>query len=103
MGKHKAAGSSFVLEINGRAILALSAISMQKARELCAQHWLFDELKRHRSGGCPIWDGTSALTLRVAQPREQIALLAARSTEIARGELDDIVFAFLVPLDPALH
>jgi hypothetical protein len=103
MAKHKAAESSFVLEINGRAILALSAISMQEARKLCSQHWFFDELTRHRSAGSPIWDGTSQLTLRAARPKERTALQLARCTEIAREELDDVVFAFLIALDPALH
>jgi hypothetical protein len=103
MGRHEAAEASFVIEINGRAVLALSALSIEQARALCSQHWFFDELTRHRSAGAPLWDGTGKLTLRAAQPRERLTLHRERSGEIARREFDGIAFAFLIPLDPSLH
>jgi hypothetical protein len=103
MTRGEPAEFGFVVEIGGRPILALAARSMQTARALCAQSWFFDELRRHRCAGRPIWNGTSHLTLRVAHPAEQMALQAARAAEIARREFDGPVFAFLIPLDPDLH
>jgi hypothetical protein len=89
----------FVVEANNRAILALSAPSMSRARKLCSQKWFAHELLHYRSCGSRIWDGESQLSIRRAKLPELAELEIARVREWAEEQQDEFVFAFLIPLD----
>jgi hypothetical protein len=93
----------FVLEIEGRAVLALMSSDIEQARKLCSEDWFFEELSSYRSCGHPIWDGTAELCVRHANPREAAQLKAAYRMEQCRREYEGYVFAFLIPVDPALN
>jgi hypothetical protein len=92
----------FVLELGGRAVLAFSARSMEKAKKLCAQDWFVEELTSYRSGGQPIWDGRADFRIRCANAAEIAELQIAKATERAHREYEGHVFVFFVPVDPDL-
>jgi hypothetical protein len=73
-----------VLEIDGRAVLALIGDGIEQAKELCSQAWFREELGCYRSRGNPIWDGEAKLSLRRASLREAAELEAALRSERAR-------------------
>ncbi len=89
-----------MLEIGGRPILVLSSRNLARARELCSEAWLLEELASYGSSDEPIWDGSEELEVRSADAREAAMLQAALGLELARGEYEGHVFAFLVPIDP---
>ena len=92
-----------MLEIDGRAVLALVGDGIEQAKELCSQAWFREELGSYHSRGNPIWDGEAKLSLRRASLREAAELEAALGSERARGEFEGYVFVFLVPVDSALR
>jgi hypothetical protein len=49
---------SFVLEIDGRPILAFRAATFRQARELGKEDWLQEDLKRMTIGYRPLWMGS---------------------------------------------
>jgi hypothetical protein len=89
----------FVVESHDRPIVALSAPSINRARELCSQEWFARELLHFRSRGSRIWDGESRLSIRRAKLPELAELEIARVREWAEEQQDEFVFAFLIPLD----
>ena len=91
---------AFVLEIGGRAVLALMSVDIERARELCSENWFVEELASYRSCGDAVWDGAAELRVRPASAREAMELNIALSLERARKEYEGYVFAFLVPVDP---
>jgi hypothetical protein len=93
----------FVLETGGRAVLAFMAGGIAQARNLCAEGWFAEELASYRSGGQPVWDGSSELRVRRASPSEVAEIQMALTGELAGKEYEGYLFAFLVPLDCALH
>jgi hypothetical protein len=102
MSRRQSTGKrAFVLEVGGHAVLAFSAGSARQAADFCAQDWFAAELRAYRSGGQPIWDGTSELTIRCADASEAAKLDIALETELVRGQYDGFIFAFLVPVDAA--
>ena len=92
-----------MLEIDGRPVLAFNSRSVERAKLLFSQAWLLEDLGSYRSGGNPIWDGEAKLSVRHADDRESLELEVALRGEQARKEYEGHVFAFLVPLDPALQ
>jgi len=96
---HSISKRAFVLESGGRAVLAFSADSIRQAADFCTQPSFTAELGAYRSSGRPIWDGTSELTIRCANPGEAAKLEIALEIELARGEYNGFTFAFLVPVD----
>jgi hypothetical protein len=94
---------NFVVEIEGRAVLAVSSSSINRARQICSESWFEDELLRFRSLGLSVWDGRTKLCIRCANYVEIAELEIAQAKEIAAGEHDNIVFAFLIPIDPEAH
>lgn len=100
--RQKTGEKCFVLEIGGRAVLAFSARSVEKAGKLCAQDWFVEELASYRSGGQPIWDGNAEFRIRCANAAETAELRIAKATERARREYEGYVFVFFVPVDPNL-
>ncbi len=75
-----------MLEIGGRAILALMGRDIERAREFCAQAWFAEELATYRSLGHPIWDGTAELRVRRANAHEAAELRVALCLERACRE-----------------
>jgi hypothetical protein len=98
-GRQKIQSREFVLEVGGRAVLALLADDVEHARTFCSQGWFWVELATYRLHGCPIWDSTSELKIRHANPCEAAELQIALGLEHFRREYDGYVFAFLVPVD----
>jgi hypothetical protein len=103
MGGQRKTPQEFVMEVGGRAVLALFADDIEHARTFCSQDWFWDELATTRSGGRPIWDSTSELKIRHAQPCEAAELQIALGLERFCKEYDGYVFAFLVPVDVDLQ
>jgi len=99
--RQDAGKQSFVLEINGRPVLAFNSRSIERAKLLFSESWLLEELGSYRSCGVPVWDGEAELSVRHADAREAMELEVALRGEQARREYEGHVFAFLVPLDPA--
>ena len=89
----------FVLEADGRAILAFYAEDLEQARDLCSQPWFTEELAAFRSSGRPIWDSNRRLSLRRVGIAEDAELQVALTAEIARGQYEGTIFAFFVPID----
>ena len=92
-----------MLEIEGRAVLALMSSNVDQARKLCSEDWLLEELASYRSCGLPIWDGMAELSVRPAGTREAARLEAAYRIEQCRKEYEGYVFAFLIPVDSSLE
>jgi hypothetical protein len=92
-----------VLEIAGRPIQAIKADTLNDSHVLLSEKWFLDEMQTYRSEGVPIWDGRTALTVRPSLPDEEAELWAAEATELARSERNNYVFAFFIPIDPALQ
>ena len=93
----------FVLETGGRAVLAFMAGGIEQARHLCAEEWFAEELASYRSGGQPVWDGSTELKIRRASSSEAAEIQIALTGELARKEYEGYLFVFFVPVDPALH
>jgi hypothetical protein len=89
----------FVLEIDRRAVVALAAGNLRRARELCAESWFLEELAQYQSAGLPIWTPGAACRVRRARPEEAMELQLARVREQAEGTFEKFVFAFLIPVD----
>jgi hypothetical protein len=103
MGGRQKNQQEFVLEIDGRALLALFADDIEDAQTFCSRGWFWDELATYRSSGCPILDGAPDLRIRTANPCEVAELHLALGLERFRKEYDGYVFAFLVPVDADLQ
>ncbi len=103
MGGRQKNQQEFVLEVGGRAVLALFADDIEDARTFCSQGWFWNELAIYRASGCPILDSASDLRIRTANPCEVAKLHLALGLERFRKEYDGYVFAFLVPVDAGLQ
>jgi hypothetical protein len=101
--RQKVKQRGFVLETDGRALLAFSAGNIEQARALCAEEWFVEELASYRSQGHPIWDGSAALRIRCASASEAAEIQIALTTELVRKEYEGYVFVFFVPVDAELH
>jgi len=76
----------FVLEIDGQPILAFRAATFRQARELGKEDWLQEDLKRMMIGHRPLWDGKAPISVRRAEPAEEVYYVDAK-TEDAAGDL----------------
>jgi hypothetical protein len=101
--RQKLARNEFVLEIDGRAVLAFMSRDLECARQFCAEPWFVTELASYRACGLPLWDGTSRLSVRRANTRESATLQVALHLELSRDEYEGQVFAFLTGIDPLPH
>jgi hypothetical protein len=93
----------FVLETGERALLAFMASGIEQAMKLCSEDWFVEELASYRSGGQPVWNGSSELRIRRADTSEACEIQIALTGELARKEYEGYVFVFLVPIDSATH
>lgn len=76
----------FVLEIEGRTILAFKASTHRQAQELGKEDWLREDLKHMTAGHAPLWDGRARIKVRRAQPEEAVRYAEAK-VENAAGDL----------------
>ncbi len=89
----------YVFEVDGRAVLALAAGNLAKARKLCAEPWFAEELAQFQSDGAPVWPEGAVGRVRRARPEESVELQGALAREKAENTYEDFVFAFLIPVD----
>lgn len=85
----------FVLEIEGRIVLAFRASTYRQAQELGREGWLHEDLKRMTAGHRPLWDGRSPIRVRPAQPAEEAQYVEAKAEDAA----GDLPLVFLVRRD----
>jgi hypothetical protein len=93
----------FVLETGGRAVLAFMAGGIEQARKLCSEGWFAEELASYRSGGQPVWDGSTELRVRRADACEAVEIQIALTGELARREYEGYLFVFFVAVDAELQ
>ena len=60
----------FTVEIDGKPIVSIEAISSREANELLKEEWFREDLCELRSGGEPLWDGKANLRSRPANEAE---------------------------------
>ena len=87
---------AFVLEIDGRAIVAFHAQKVQDARNMCREEWLRDDINALTSNGAPILTAKSKLRTRVATNDESAILEAAAKVQ---EDSEEMVLAYLVDID----
>ena len=87
----------FTVEIDGKPIVSIEAISSREANELLKEEWFCEDLCELRSGGEPLWDGKANLRSRPANEAE--AERYQQFADEASEEAGDILLAFLVTLD----
>ena len=87
----------FTLDIDGRPTVSFEATNPREGTELLKEGWFLDDLSKLTSDARPLWDGASALRVRVASEdeAERYRNFAAE----AEDENGDILLAFLVTLD----
>jgi hypothetical protein len=86
----------YILEVAQRPILAFVAARFSEALELGREQWLRGDLRRRTSGGTPIWDGKTRISIRGATP-DEIAGYASRSSET--DVEDELGIVYIVTLD----
>ena len=87
----------YVIESNGVPILAFAATSHREAQSLLREEWLKSDLRKLRTGGKPVWDGTVKLTIRHAGVEE--AERYAAGAKAAPEDEDDLTLVYLVERD----
>jgi hypothetical protein len=71
------------------------AARFSEALELGREEWLRGDLRRHTSGGTPLWDGKTRISIRGAT-LDAIASYASRSSET--DPEDELGIVFIVEL-----
>jgi hypothetical protein len=69
----------FVIEINGRAILAFDADSQLKAEQLATSPEIRSDLMVYETADGPIWNGQDEIVVRQAPPNERARWLFGRA------------------------
>ncbi|TCZ56714.1 hypothetical protein [Roseicella aquatilis] len=91
----------FTVDVGQRPVLVFSEANREAAEELVAS-LISGDLREFESGGVPLWDGQSELTVRDADAGEaerwQQGLSDARDQGAAGDDPDDFA-VFLVELD----
>jgi hypothetical protein len=100
----------WVVEIEGRAVLAISATTRDEAEDAITPDGAIaaDLMVLERPDGAAIWDGETALVLREAEVDEQVAWDNMVAAAVLDGEIgsreeahEDGYVAYLVPVvDP---
>jgi hypothetical protein len=86
----------FTIDVGDSPTVTFEAQNLRKARELCQEQWLRDDLTEARSGGVPLWDGKATLRARSASPDETALFAEAKG---AGQPSDGLMFVYLVELD----
>jgi hypothetical protein len=90
--------SVYVVQINGKAVVAFAAISYAEARELIKERWFLIELKSGTSGGVRLLDDQAKLSIRAATLTEIEATADVLSNS---SQVDGLALAYLIKLDAA--
>jgi len=69
----------FVIEINGRSILAFDADSQLEAEQLAMSPEIRSDLMVYETAEGPIWNGQDEIVVREALPEEQASWLSIRA------------------------
>jgi hypothetical protein len=88
----------YVIETNGKALVAFEAVSGREANELLKEEWFHDELLLLRSATQQVWDGASVLTTRIGNDAE-IAEFKGSASRDKGEDLDGLFLAYLIPID----
>ena len=86
----------FTLLSDGEPILTFAAVRLAEARQLCTENWVREDLKRYKSRGKPLWDGSAKITVRQAAENE-IALY--QKAAVNKPPEDELLIAFLAELE----
>lgn len=87
----------YVVEVEGRVVAAVSAISRREARELRGEKWFLSDLATRKDvNGNALWDGKGLIVFRIAEPIDVARYKSALSEAARRGEYieDDLFVAF---------
>ncbi len=87
----------YVLEGGGVPILAFAAATHREAQSLLREEWLRSDLRNARSGGKPVWDGATKLTIRNAGVDEAARYSAGVKAE--PDDSDDLALVYLIERD----
>jgi hypothetical protein len=88
----------YVIESNGKALVAFEAVSGREASELLKEGWFRGELLSLRSDKQQVWDGDFLLTARIGNDAE-IAEFRSSASRTQAQESDGLFLAYLIPLD----
>ena len=88
----------FVIETDGRALVAFQAVSHQEAMGLRKEQWFRDELAALRSEKKPVWDGQTILSARNATMTEAAEFQTAK-VSATKNDDDGMLLVYLIPLD----
>jgi len=91
----------FVLEINGAAVLAFDADSLEDARTYAASTEEREDLTELTSNGAPLWNGKDAIAVRSATAAEADLFEERRKADWEDEphiDREDFI-VYLVPLD----
>ena len=89
----------FVIEINGKSVLAFNADSQVDAERKAESPMLCSDLMVFETADGPIWNGADEIVVREALPAERENWLFVRAhTEPAAGENDLTLQTYLVDI-----
>jgi hypothetical protein len=88
--------SIYVVQINGRAVVAFAAVSYAEARELIKERWFLMELKAQTSGGIRLLDDKAKLSIKAATLTE---IEATADVLCSSSQIDGLALAYLIKLD----
>ena len=94
--------TTYVVEIDGLAILAFDAANASEAHAIARQESLKSDLVVLESAGMPLWNGTHAIDTRIALPEEAERFQKSLIDEIADNKVEDGItttWVFLVPVN----
>ena len=98
MMRHKPQPRVYVIETNGKALVAFEAVSGREANELVKEGWFRDELLSLRSNTQQVWDGCSVLRTRIGNDAE-IAEFRTAADGNKGKKADGLLLVYLIPLD----
>jgi predicted metal-dependent phosphoesterase TrpH len=81
----------YILEIEGKPVLAFPAHSFREAQSLLKEDWLLDDLRALKSHGTAVWDGKNKPVVRNADVAE-----GERFAQESKGNTDDLPIVYLI-------
>lgn len=87
----------YVLDIDGRPVIAFPAVSGTDARQLTKEVWLKEDLLELKSDGSPLWSLGCAMSIRLASGEENAAFQTGEKQ--AAAEADELKLVYLVDVD----
>jgi hypothetical protein len=87
----------YVVTVDDRATVAFKAESQSEARGLPKEDWFRRELKRKRSSGTALWNGSEKLKVRAATGEEAASVASKLSGDLSLSE--SLPMAYLIELD----